>query len=228
MFTKSSAAWCGPDLDSIGNMGNLVCLWEDDLRPGIQFARHIWRLYHRTYETPGIRDFPAWLISRRHSVGSLRTGDHPHPIVVKFVSYRAREGIWGQKKTSTRSIYSRRPDASNGPTELSVRETRLAGELAEIWTHDGKVFIKLLDSGCLYVVRSFESLLECLSLEDSVSVRRPELLNYSPRKQSPSNPHIESVVYHNPTTTNTHQGQLGLSDPMVYISFDPHYKIIDI
>ena len=99
MFTKSSAAWCGPDLDSIGNMSNLVCLWEDDLRPGIQFARHIWRLYHRTYETPGIRDFPAWLISRRHSVGSLRTGDHPHPIVVKFVSYRAREGIWGQKKT---------------------------------------------------------------------------------------------------------------------------------
>ena len=183
MFTKSSV-WCRSDLDSIGNMGNLMCLWEDDLRPGIEFARHMWCLYRRTYEAFCIRDFAAWLISRSHRVGPLRTDSHPHPILVKFMSYRARESIWGQKKRP-RGVFIRE-DLTQATAQLTFQSEKR--DVLVNWRKRWQV-TPLGMSTCNKIIRK------------PVGVPRPrwlipELSNYRPRKQGLSNPPLETSVCH--------------------------------
>ena len=248
IFTRSSV-WWGTDLGSIDNMGNL----EPHLEPikwGLVAKGHWveWFPLGRRFKTrhwvcQAHVMFVSWHISNTlykrlpclvdiqepHSrTAENRWSSTPHSGHICVMQgqrrYMRSEKNFHEKYLFEKTCCEQRSNRPSIPEKWNV--------LMNWWkrrrTHDGKVFIKLLDSGCLHVIRSIESLLGWLSLEDSVSVGGHKLLNYRPRKQGPSNPHLEASVYHTPTKTNTHRGQLGLSNPMVYISSYPHYKIIDI
>ena len=51
------------------------------------------------HENPGIRDFPLWLISCSHGVGPKRDDGTPRPVIIKFISYRAREQIYKARRS---------------------------------------------------------------------------------------------------------------------------------
>ena len=101
------------------------------------------------HETLGLRDFPVFFISRSHKVGPPRLDCHPRRILlVKFISYRARGQIYKARKNLPHGV-TIREDLTQTTAQLDFQAggMRRVGELAETWTHAGKVFIKLHDSG---------------------------------------------------------------------------------
>ena len=110
-----------------------------------------------------IRDFPIWLISRSHRVGQKRNDGTPRPILVKFISYRAREQVFKARRLLPQGVYVNE-DLTQATAQLAyqARQLRRNGLIDETWTYDGRVFIKKNGRSRGVLVRSLEDLVETL------------------------------------------------------------------
>ena len=112
-----------------------------------------------------LSDFPRWLISRSHRVGKPRTQeDRPRPILVKFISYRAREAVMNARKHLPRGTYINE-DLTGATSRLAyqARELERANQISDTWTYDGRVYIKTTQATRGTVVRTLEDIFEKLT-----------------------------------------------------------------
>lgn len=95
-------------------------------------------------------------ISRSHRVGKFNSHSHSRPrdIIVKFVSYRDRARIYGNKRNL--KAYNNNPTKKTDPIYINEALTRTRSELFRktrelvklrkinsSWTYDGRIFCKL-------------------------------------------------------------------------------------
>ena len=115
------------------------------------------------HENLGIHDFPLWLISRSHRVGPKRDDGTPRPVIVKFISYRAREQVYKARRSLPQGVHINE-DLTQATARLAyqARQLRRNGQIEDTWTYDGRVFIKPSTRSRGKVVRSLEDLLEKL------------------------------------------------------------------
>ena len=114
-----------------------------------------------------IPDFPKWLISRSHRVGRTRVDGNPRPVLVKFVSYRAREMVFKARKNLPKGVYINE-DLTPGNSKLSyqMREMKRLGHITDTWTYDGRVYVKVLENDRGKAISSLEDAFETITLED--------------------------------------------------------------
>ena len=102
-------------------------------------------------------------ISRSHRVGQKRNDGTPRPILVKFISYRAREQVFKARRLLPQGVYVNE-DLTQATAQLAyqARQLRRNGLIDETWTYDGRVFIKKNGRSRGVLVRSLEDLVETL------------------------------------------------------------------
>ena len=146
-----------------------------------------------------IRDFPIWLISRSQRVGQKRNDGTPRPILVKFISYRAREQVFKARRLLPQGVY-----VNEGLTQATAqlayqaRQLRRNGLIDETWTYDGRVSIKKNGRSRGVLVRSLEDLVETLhDGDDSDEEGRkiaPHQMTPKPGSVRPAKPNTKLLV----------------------------------
>ena len=124
-------------------------------------------------EKIGIKD-----ISRSHRVGKFRPQNRPRDIIVKFVSYRDRARVYGNKRNL--KAYNNNPTKKTDPIYINealtqtrselfrkTRELVKSRKLHSCWTYDGRIYAKLHGvHGRKIIISSVEDLDQFLDEED--------------------------------------------------------------
>lgn len=92
-------------------------------------------------------------IDRSHRTGKKLGGEHPRPLLVKFVSYRSKAEIFGKKKVLKGSGCVIKEDLTQVGAQLLKSATEKYGKNC-VWTSDGRIILVKADGQKMVVESS--------------------------------------------------------------------------
>lgn len=114
-------------------------------------------------------------IDRTHRIGSQRrSGSKPRPIIVKFVSYQARDEVWFNKSKLKNTKITVTESLTKIRQQL-FRAARMKVGMKNCWTHDGNIIIIDHSSGRKTSIRRMEDIPDEMSgtAEDLQNTQQP-------------------------------------------------------